>query len=132
MAMYGQGKTRGQVAILEVPATTSQNTAAILCGEKIKGEYLWQWLMSRYDNLRNTGALGHLSHLNLGYVKAYRIALPRIEEQEVIASILDILSNKIDNCIRRRTLLDELFHTLLHHLMTGQIRVNDIDLPGLS
>ena len=132
MAMYGQGKTRGQVAILDIPATTSQNTAAIKCGKSVEPEFLWQWLMSRYDNLRNTGALGHLSHLNLGYVKRYEIALPYAEEQKEIAQILNVLGNKIDCIERKRIILTDLFRNLLHQLMTGQTRLNDVNILDLS
>jgi restriction endonuclease S subunit len=44
MAMYGQGKTRGQVAILNIAATTTQNAAAIVPSSDLSSEYLWYWL----------------------------------------------------------------------------------------
>jgi type I restriction enzyme S subunit len=36
------------------------------------------------------------------------------------------LDRKID--LRKRAVLDDLFKTLLHKLMTGEVRVSDIDL----
>jgi restriction endonuclease S subunit len=64
MAMYGQGKTRGQVAILDIPASITQNAAAI---EPIYGLvdslFLWNYLLSEYDNLRNSGISEvHIDH----------------------------------------------------------------------
>ncbi|MBP0020975.1 MAG: restriction endonuclease subunit S [Cyanobacteria bacterium SBLK] len=52
IAMYGQGKTRGKVSLLEIPATTSQNTGAIVTTSKINSEFLWQYLINQYENLR--------------------------------------------------------------------------------
>ncbi|MCX6641978.1 MAG: restriction endonuclease subunit S [Candidatus Bathyarchaeota archaeon] len=96
LAMYGQGKTRGQVALLEISATTTQNTAAIVSNERLNPEFLWQWLMNQYDKLREAGSQGHISHLNLGYVKQYKIPLPPKSEQYFIASILNACECKID------------------------------------
>src|SRR5207237_661377 len=68
MAMYGQGKTRGQVALLELAATTTQNAGALQPSESLNSIFLWHYLLSIYDRLRGMGSLGHLSHLNLGYL----------------------------------------------------------------
>jgi restriction endonuclease S subunit len=123
MAMYGQGKTRGQVALLEIAATTTQNTAAIVPDEEVDSEFLWQSLMSQYERLRDAGSQGHISHLNLGYVKAYPCVLPPFEEQRTIAAILRACDEKIAALEREAAILDELFKALLEELMTGKRRV---------
>src|SRR5580704_17304369 len=48
VAMYGQGKTRGQSAVLEVEATTNQACFAILPSETFVPEYLQYWLRLSY------------------------------------------------------------------------------------
>ena len=126
MAMYGQGKTRGQVALLNISAATTQNTAAICPCEELDSEYLWQWLMGQYNNLRNAGALGHISHLNLGYVKAYGIPKPPLDEQREIAYILQTVDAKIATAERKRAGLEELFRAMLGELMTGRVRVKRV------
>src|SRR5690606_3455444 len=78
MGMYGQGKTRGQVAILDIPATTTQNAAAIVPNEELLSEYLWFWLRRQYLHLRNLGFHGELAHLSLQYVRELHIPLPNI------------------------------------------------------
>jgi type I restriction enzyme, S subunit len=60
------------------------------------------------------------------------VAIPQINEQIEIGNILLTMDKKIDITNFHKEKLEELFRTLLHQLMTGQIRVNDIDLPGLS
>jgi type I restriction enzyme S subunit len=63
MAMYGQGKTRGQVSLLEISAATSQNAAAIQPSTEINSEFLWQYLISptRYSEVAEHSATFHIS-----------------------------------------------------------------------
>ncbi len=50
IAMYGQGKTRGQSAYLQIPASITQNCGAIVVDEgKAVPKYVWYYLMSIYD-----------------------------------------------------------------------------------
>lgn len=132
MAMYGQGKTRGQVSLLEIPAATTQNAAAIQPSSDIDSAFLWHYLMSCYERLRGMGSLGHVSHLNLGYLRDLLIVKPSLQEQREIAVILDAIDRKIDLHRQKRVLLEELFESLLHKLMTGKIAVSDLDLSALS
>ncbi len=132
LAMYGQGKTRGQVALLNIKATTTQNTAAIVSGERVKPLYLWMYLMSQYEALRGEGIQGQISHLNLGYVKRLQIPLPPISEQQEISQVLSAVEQKIAVEENRKQSLSVLFKTLLHNLMTGQVRVNDLDLSTVE
>jgi type I restriction enzyme S subunit len=128
LAMYGQGKTRGQVGILKIPAATTQNTAAINPNDGLSSEFLWQWLMSQYNNLRSDGSQGHISHLNLGYVKHYKIPIPPLNEQLNIIKILGAIDSKINEEENKKKALDALFQTFLHYLMTGKIRVNHLEM----
>lgn len=132
MAMYGQGKTRCQVALLDISAATSQNAAAIQPSEEINSEFLWQYLMSRYQVLRNSGALGHISHLNLGYVRDFQIPKPPVVVQCEIAEILGTIDRRLMLIESKRYLFYDLFRTLLRQLMTAEIRVNDLDLPDME
>ena len=53
MAMIGEGKTRGQAAILEVPAAHNQNSAAIrLDPQRMVPEFLFYCLMRQYEQNR--------------------------------------------------------------------------------
>lgn len=88
MAMYGQGKTRGQVSILEIAATTTQNAAAMVPSSALVSEFLWYWLLGQYGHLRLMGFQGDLSHLSLKLVKGLEIPLPPIAEQKRIVAIL--------------------------------------------
>jgi type I restriction enzyme S subunit len=57
---------------------------------------------------------------------------PELDEQREIVAILDAIDRKIDLHRCKRDLLDELFKSLLHKLMTGEVRVADLDLSALE
>ena len=50
------------------------------------------------------------------------------EEAEQIASALASIDHKLAHHQKKRAALNDLFQTLLHKLMTGEIRVADIDI----
>jgi len=70
--------------------------------------------------------------LNRNTVHADIIAFPKVDEQKEIGMILKQVDNKALYHGKRKALLEELFRTLLHHLMTGQIRTTGLDLSGLE
>lgn len=81
-------------------------------------------------------ALCNLDVPSRGYNRHYtvlsemRIGKPEVSEQKEVAAILDAIDRKIDLHRRKRAVLDELFKALLHKLMTGEIRVADLDLSA--
>ena len=89
MAMYGQGKTRGQVAYLNVPACTTQNAAAITPKACVEPLYLYFYFLGQYDRLRKHGIDGHISHLNLTYLKTFEIPLPPLATQQAIVAEIE-------------------------------------------
>lgn len=88
MAMYGQGKTRGQVALLGITATTNQNSAAILLEGDFLPEFYFQFLWWKYDAIRGFGQSAGISHLNAGLLKQISVPVPPLAEQRDIARVL--------------------------------------------
>ncbi|MCX7837860.1 MAG: restriction endonuclease subunit S, partial [Anaerolineae bacterium] len=58
-------------------------------------------------------------------LQSFTFALPPLSEQRAIARILSAVDNKIAAEEKRKAALQTLFKTMLHNLMTGQIRVKD-------
>jgi type I restriction enzyme S subunit len=56
------------------------------------------------------------------------LPVPSVNEQEQITHILHSVEQKIEVEEKRTQSLEVLFKTLLHNLMTGKVRVNDLDL----
>lgn len=134
MAMYGQGVTRGKVAILGIDATCNQACAALWqLDESVDSIFLFHFLSWRYEEIRQLAHGGQQQNLNLDIVRALPIVRPpTLDEQREIVAVLDAIDRKIDLHRRKRALLDELFKALLHKLMTGEIRVADLDLSALE
>lgn len=90
LAMIGEGKTRGQAAILEVPAAHNQNTAAILVSETpCQPKYLYYFLQMNYENTRRVGSGNNQKALNKERVRALRFPFCSFEEQEEIVSEIE-------------------------------------------
>jgi type I restriction enzyme M protein len=90
MAMYGQGVTRGRVAILEIEAAINQAVAAISCSEKLDNVFLFYQLMGLYEHLRmiSDARGGNQSNLNGKLIKELKIVVPELETQrQIVAKI---------------------------------------------
>lgn len=133
MAMYGQGVTRGKVAILGIEAACNQACAAITPDDdEILPSYLYHFLTWRYDAIRSLAHGGQQQNLNLEIVRNLPGVYPKTkDEQDEIVAILDALDRKIALHQQKRAVLEELFQSLLHKLMTGEIRVGELDLSAL-
>lgn len=101
IAMYGQGKTRGQSAILKVPATINQACFAILPNETWDPEFLQLWLMYSYQDMRNMSENrgGNQANLNGDLLNAFEVPAPSLQvQQEAVSKInsalyeLDVMS----------------------------------------
>ena len=90
IALAGQGKTRGKVAITEIELCTNQSLCSMICGEFVNYKYLYYYLDSRYEDLRAiSNGDGTRGGLSLKILLPYTIILPSLSEQERIVSVLD-------------------------------------------
>lgn len=96
IAMYGQGKTRGQVAILGLDATINQACAAIQLKENVNEKYVFQYLLFKYNDIRNLSNTGSQENLNASLIRSIRLYFPHIDEQEKIAKVLALWDNVIE------------------------------------
>ncbi|MCX7025993.1 MAG: restriction endonuclease subunit S [Spirochaetes bacterium] len=132
MAMYGQGITRGKVAILGINAACNQACAAIIARDDIIfNQYLYHFFSYQYEQIRKLAHGGQQQNLNLEIVRSLAVAFPPTTEQREIVEILDAIDRKIELHKKKKALLEELFKSLLHKLMTGEIRVADLELSAI-
>lgn len=88
IAIAGQGKTRGTVAITEVDLCTNQSLCAIVPDERVNYSYLYHNLQGRYLELRGlSGDVNGRGGLNLKIIQKIPVILPPIEKQQQFASI---------------------------------------------
>jgi type I restriction enzyme S subunit len=136
MAMYGQGVTRGRVAVLGIEAACNQACAAMTpLKEEVSPRFLYHFLAFRYEEIRRMAHGGQQQNLNLDIVRSLPLPVtaPKDpEEQKEIVLILDALDEKIDLHERKKSVLEKLFQTLLQKLIAGDVRVSDLDLSPLE
>jgi len=128
VALAGQGKTRGTVAINKVELSTNQSVAAIIPGKEIDYEFLFYNLDARYELLRrlSTGDGGR-GGLNLQILKDIWCALPPLPEQRKIAEILSTWDEAIAASERLLASLRARKKGLMQRLLTGQVRFAGFD-----
>lgn len=99
VAMYGQGKTRGQVSELRIEAATNQACAAIVLVESAPAHRTYVKLVfeKSYDEIRELSAGGAQPNLNVGKVKATLIPLAPIREQSRIVERVEQLRGLCNN-----------------------------------
>ena len=103
IAMYGQGKTRGTVGLLQVPSTTNQASCIMFKPIKTNTKYVLYWFIHKYEDIRslNTGATQ--PNMNQDFVKFLTLHFPLYEEQTAIANYLDTKTAAIDRKIELLT-----------------------------
>ena len=96
MALAGQGKTRGTVAITRIPVCTNQSLCAIETDDTVIDDYLYQYLETRYDDLRHiSSGDGTRGGLNLKLINNYTVSIPHTEEQQKIANLFSAYDEAI-------------------------------------
>ncbi len=92
IALNGQGKTRGTVALLRIKgATCNQSVVSISPNnnEELYSDYLFYYLKSQYQSIRNITGDQDRAGLNMPLIRDISIPLPLLTEQKRIATILD-------------------------------------------
>lgn len=90
IALAGQGKTRGLVAITRIPLCTNQSLCAIVTDSSMNSDFLYHFLRSQYKQLRSiSSGDGTRGGLNLSIIKSFLVPLPPLPVQEEIVRILD-------------------------------------------
>ncbi|HDC4652289.1 TPA: restriction endonuclease subunit S [Enterobacter kobei] len=125
MAMYGQGKTRGQVAKLGIDASTNQACAAIVLHTGYEVDFYYQFLISQYENIREMANSGGQQNLSGGIVKSIPVPVPPLTEQKKIAKILSTWDNAISVTEKLLTNSQQQKKALMQQLLTGKKRLLD-------
>ena len=100
-----------------------------LCPRFLNHFFNWDAAQSELKKLASRGV--SQANISAGKLREFSVPVPSLDEQQEIVAILDAIDRKINLHRRKRTVLEELFKALLHKLMTGEIRVGELDLTEL-
>jgi len=128
------GSTIGKVGRTTAAASaTNQQINAIVPGVGYDPNYLSHLLTYQSNIVRNAASPSPVPILSKGaFEKLVLFTSTNPDEQVEIATILDAVDRKIDLHQKKRKVVEELFESLLHKLMTGEIAVSDLDLSALA
>jgi type I restriction enzyme, S subunit len=97
LGMIGEGKTRGQAAILDIEAAHNQNTAAIRVSETdCLPEYLFHFLFLQYEITRRIGSGNNQKALNKERVSEIQFPLSPVAEQIKLTEVIDEKLSVVD------------------------------------
>lgn len=97
VALYGQGKTRGQVSELLIESATNQALATIgVDTNQSINQYLKYFFKKSYIKSREKESDGAQPNLNLSIIKKTEIPLPSLHVQQKTVIYLDQISKKIE------------------------------------
>ncbi|EDV9707989.1 restriction endonuclease subunit S [Salmonella enterica subsp. enterica] len=137
LAMYGEGKTRGQVTELKIHAACNQACAAIICNkEKIDLQFLKMRLMENYQETRKAAAGGNQPNLNLNKVREIPVIVPSLPEQaeivrrvEQLFAYADTIEKQVNNALTRvNSLTQSILAKAFRGELTAQWRAENPDL----
>ena len=136
VAITGQGKTLGNVARVTFETTVSQHLAYLAFAKTspLIPSFVHYYLQTKYSYFRQIAGGGGSTKgaLTCGFLKTVEIPVPPEGEQNAIVDPINKVRQKIELHDRKLNVLGDLFKTLLHKLMTAEIRVHEIDLPGFA
>ncbi len=123
VAMYGQGKTRGQITELLEPAGTNQACAAIRLIDETKAhkDFVKLFFRKAYLELREHAAGGAQPNLNVGKIASTVIPLPPIDEQHRIVAKVDELMTLCDQLKSRLQTSQQTQLALAESLVEGAL-----------
>lgn len=127
VAMYGEGKTRGQVGWMKLEAASNQAIAALVNEEMeiTTKQYVYYYCLSQYLEIRKQAEGGNQPNLNLSKIKNWQISLPPKKEQTEIVKRVENLFAKLDSIEKQyqslKTKIDSLPQAILAKAFKGEL-----------
>jgi type I restriction enzyme S subunit len=130
LGMIGEGKTRGQAAILDICACHNQNSAAIRVSETDgPPEYIYYHLLSEYERTRTLGSGNNQPALNKSRVQRMVFPMAPVREQHeikaLVASQLEGIETVRTIVMEQLTNLDQLEQKVLEKAFQGELVPQD-------
>ena len=115
IALAGQGKTRGTVAINDIELCTNQSLCAIVPNEEVNYEYLFHNLRGRYKELSSmSGDVDGRGGLNLKHIQSIKVIVPPMSEQMKFVSIARQADKSISELRKSVEAIDKVIKSLIN------------------
>ena len=118
--------TVGRVAIADNPLTTNEAIARFILPAVYYREFLYLYLKQyKYENLGSTSSIA--TAVNSKTIKGMKLLIPPISVISEFSIITKPLFEEIRNTLQESKRLASLRDTLLPRLMSGELKVNEIE-----
>ena len=88
----------------------------------------WMEKHIKLDRIHVPANVTTIPNLSASRLKSFFLPLPSFEEQKQITHILSTIDRKIEVEQKRKQVLKELFKTMLHKSMCGEIRLKEVEI----
>jgi len=124
------GIKAARITSRDSPSLLNQRVGRFLIKGRIISDFLYQIIFTpKFIKEIRLKALGsHQPNISAKKIGSIEIPLPPISEQQKIAHILNTFDRKIDVEERRKATFNELFKSMLGKLMTGEVRLKDVEV----
>lgn len=122
IAMFGQGVTRGKVALLGIEAAFNQACSAITPTNGDNPRFLFHYLAHHYHRIRRLGQAGTQSNLNASLIRSIPFIEPPLREQVRIIEIADQWDSALSKISTLIEAKQELKKGLAQRLLTAKNR----------
>jgi type I restriction enzyme S subunit len=124
MAIYGEGNTRGRVAILGIDSTSNQACVGFSFGNQVQSQFMYFLFENSYSALRDMSNDGSQKNLSSSLLKQFNVAFPvNHNEQIQISNCLLALDKALEKERQKREKLRQQKSGLMHDLLTGKGKV---------
>ena len=128
IALAGQGKTRGTVAINKIELCTNQSIASIIPNNNLYYKFLFYYLESKYEYLRALSSSdGGRGGLNLKLIRSIPIKIPLIDEQKAISEFINLIDKKISILKRKYESYEDFKKYLMQQIFAQKLRFKSDD-----
>lgn len=87
VAMYGDGKTKGQCALLSIEAATNQACAAIIPNGLYDASYIYHFFRYNYENITSVAIGGAQENLSKGLIEGLKLIDPKTVSTDLIKTL---------------------------------------------
>ena len=128
------GSTIGKVGLaLDDRSATNQQINAIIPSDAFDDHYVYYLMTYWSDYIRKQASPSPVPILSKGAFEQIEVFTSVDKDEQVeIVEILDAIDRKIDLHKTKHAVLEDLFRTLLHKLMTGDVPAADLALSALG
>lgn len=121
------GATLGQISLLEIETCANQSVVGIIPNDRLCKEFVFLWVKYKLPDILLNETGGAQPHINKNDVNEAELILPPTVVLNSKIPILRDHFNKISNNISQIRSLTQLRDSLLPKLMSGELRVEEIN-----